>query len=111
MAKCRCASGNDENESNAAANRSGRSENASATKGKFPISSAHARVRSTGRTSARGAWIKRNPAASDQKKRLYGILEWAENEFHRFLLEAREAERARDYLEQRGLTAKQTVQL
>jgi len=43
-----------------------------------------------------------NSAASDQKKRLYGILEWAENEFHRFLLEAREAQRARDYLASRG---------
>ena len=43
-----------------------------------------------------------NAAASDEKKRLFGILEWAENEFHRFLLEAREAQRARDYLASRG---------
>jgi DNA primase len=43
-----------------------------------------------------------NSAASDLKKRLYGILKWAENEFHHFLLEAREAQRARDYLASRG---------
>ncbi len=43
-----------------------------------------------------------NSADSDQKKRLFGILEWAENEFHHFLLEASEAQRARDYLASRG---------
>ena len=41
----------------------------------------------------------------DEKSRLYEILGWAEEQFHSFLVQAPEASRARDYLEQRRLGA------
>ncbi|MCH2590678.1 MAG: DNA primase [Planctomycetales bacterium] len=44
-------------------------------------------------------------AGRDEKSRLYEILGWAEEQFHSFLVDAPEANRARDYLEQRRLGA------
>lgn len=46
-----------------------------------------------------------NGQGGDRKKRLLTIMEWAENEFHRFLLDARAGGRARDYLAGRGFSA------
>lgn len=44
-----------------------------------------------------------SPAASE-KKRLLDVMSWAEEQFHRFLLEAPDAEVARHYLADRGIT-------
>ena len=43
------------------------------------------------------------PPAQDKAK-LFDVLKWAEEQFHRFLLNAPEAEHARDYLYDRGFT-------
>jgi DNA primase len=45
------------------------------------------------------------PGSSDDKRTLYRAVQWAEQQFHEFLLRAREAESARNYLDQRGITA------
>ena len=42
-------------------------------------------------------------SGGDEKSRLYEVLGWAEEQFHRFLLEDDDASRARDYLGQRRL--------
>ena len=52
---------------------------------------------------------RRSDALGDRPK-LYDVLEWAEDQFHRFLLNAREAEVARDYLYDRGFTDETIVE-
>jgi DNA primase len=48
-----------------------------------------------------------NPEESgDNKNRLYEIVAWAENEFHECLLKSAQGERARNYLRDRGVSAK-----
>lgn len=47
----------------------------------------------------------RSGGQEPSKPQLYDVLTWAENEFHRCLLESPAGERARDYLRQRGFTA------
>ncbi len=42
-------------------------------------------------------------SGGDEKSRLYEVLRWAEEQFHRFLVEDAAASRARDYLAQRRL--------
>lgn len=44
------------------------------------------------------------PSGPD-KQSLYAVLAWAEEEFHRFLLQAAQAERARDYLRSRNFSS------
>lgn len=46
-----------------------------------------------------------SPQQIDEKKRLFEAMSWAETQFHKCLTDAPEAEPARRYLEQRGLTA------
>ena len=44
------------------------------------------------------------PGSANDKKTLYAAMAWAEQQFHRFLKEAREADSARVYLRERGIT-------
>jgi len=44
------------------------------------------------------------PGGVDDKRRLYAVTEWAAAQFHHYLLESREAEAARRYLDDRGFT-------
>lgn len=45
------------------------------------------------------------PGSPEDKRTLYQALEWAEGQFHQCLLRASEAEAARRYVQERGLTA------
>jgi len=45
------------------------------------------------------------PAPGDSKRRLYRVMAWAEQQYHECLLRDEEAEPARRYLAERGLTA------
>ena len=47
----------------------------------------------------------RSPRPEDDKRTLYRVLAWAEDQFHRCLLAAPEAEPGRAYLAERGITA------
>ncbi|MCS6978355.1 MAG: DNA primase [Gemmatales bacterium] len=46
----------------------------------------------------------RSPGEQNERLRLFDLMKWAEERYHHFLLTAPEAEAARDYLAQRGLT-------
>ena len=46
-----------------------------------------------------------NPEKARQKQSLYAVLSWAAEQYHRCLLRAPEAEKARDYLADRGISA------
>lgn len=46
-----------------------------------------------------------SPQQVDEKKRLFEVLHWAESQFHQCLSNAPEAEPARKYLEQRGISS------
>ncbi|HVX13965.1 MAG TPA: DNA primase [Pirellulales bacterium] len=46
-----------------------------------------------------------SPAATDERRRLYQVAAWAEQQYHDCLLKAAEAEPARRYLAARGVTA------
>lgn len=48
--------------------------------------------------------MRRGPAESPEKPRLFEVLEWAQNEFHNCLLSMAVGERARHYLKDRGFT-------
>lgn len=48
--------------------------------------------------------FRRGPGESKDKPKLYDVLEWAENEFHQCLLSTAIAERARNYLRDRGFS-------
>lgn len=48
--------------------------------------------------------LRRGPAESSEKPRLYEVLAWAQAEFHGFLLTSSIADRARNYLKDRGFT-------
>jgi DNA primase len=50
------------------------------------------------------AKLRRGPAESSDKPKLYDVLKWAEEEFHACLLTSSVAERARSYLKERGFT-------
>lgn len=50
------------------------------------------------------AMFRRGPGESKEKPQLYDVLEWAENEFHHCLLSTAIAERARNYLRDRGFS-------
>ncbi len=45
------------------------------------------------------------PGSPNDKKTLYAAMAWAETQFHRFLKEGSDAAPAREYLQQRGITA------
>lgn len=61
-------------------------------------------VPSTGE-SAESAASRNPPLNPSDKKTLLRVAAWAENEYHRFLLDAVEAEPARKYLVERGISA------
>lgn len=48
---------------------------------------------------------KVEPGSPEDKKTLYAAMAWAEQEFHRYLLEAKDAEVARAYLQDRAISA------
>lgn len=52
-----------------------------------------------------GAAGPSGPAPGDSKRRLYRVMAWAEQQYHECLLRDEEAEPARRYLAERGLTA------
>jgi len=52
---------------------------------------------------------RRGSESGRDKPQLYDVVAWAENEFHRCLLNSPEAKRARDYLEGRGFAAETIV--
>ena len=47
---------------------------------------------------------KAEPGSPNDKKTLYAVMAWAEQQFHRFLLEAMEAGNAREYLHERCIS-------
>ncbi len=50
------------------------------------------------------------PGSADDKRALYAAMVWAEQQFHRYLLEAMEGESARAYLKERGISAESIEQ-
>ena len=57
-----------------------------------------------GITLTRGKSQPGEPGSPNDKKTLYAAMAWAEQQFHRYLKEAMEADNARDYLRGRGIT-------
>lgn len=49
------------------------------------------------------------PGAADERKSLYSLLAWAEDQFHRYLIQSPEAEIARRYFDDRGVTEESLV--
>jgi len=52
----------------------------------------------------RGKSQRAEPGSASDKKTLYAAMAWAEQQFRRFLKEAMEADSAREYLRQRGIS-------
>ncbi len=50
------------------------------------------------------------PGSVDDKQTLYRAMAWAEEQFHRYLLESRNAHSAREYLQQRGISQESVQQ-
>ena len=65
----------------------------------------HRQQRQGGEPDGSGSGTTRLAKAEDDKRTLYRVLAWAEEEYHRCLITAPEAEAGRAYLAERGITA------